>query len=86
MGESSKLEGGSQVCSKVWKMKVPNKIRVFGWRACQNILPTRENLFHKKVASDAYCERCNQAPKLVLHVLWECGAAQEVWAGGPRRL
>ena len=86
VGESSKLEGGSQVWAKVWKMKVPNKIRVFAWRACQNILPTCENLFHRKVALDAYCERCNQAPESVLHVLWECGAAQDVWAGGPRRL
>lgn len=33
-------------CSKgvvggnVWKLKVPNKIKVFGWRACRNILPS----------------------------------------------
>ncbi|XP_050240907.1 uncharacterized protein LOC126689771 [Quercus robur] len=86
MGECSKLEEGSQVWAKVWKMKVSNKIRVFAWRACQNILPTRENLFRRKVAPDAYCERCNQVPESVLHVLWECGAAQDVWAGGPRRL
>ena len=86
LGESSKVEGGSQVWAKVWKMKVPNKIRVFAWRACQNILRTCENFFRRKVVSDDYCERCNQAPESVLHVLWECRAAQDVWAGGPGRL
>jgi len=40
LGESSKVEGGSHVWAKFWKMKVPNKIRVFAWRTCQNILPT----------------------------------------------
>ena len=34
LGESSKVEGGSQVWAKVWKMKVPNKIRV-----CMESLP-----------------------------------------------
>ena len=54
--ESLKVEGGSKVWAKVWKMKVPNKIRVFAWIACQNILPTCENLFLRQVISDEYCE------------------------------
>lgn len=77
------MAGGSQIWANVWKMKVPN---VFAWRACQNILPTCENLFRRKMVLDDYCERCNQALESVLHVLWECGAAQDVWARAPGRL
>ena len=44
--ESSRGHSGTKVWEKLWKLKVPNKIKVFGWRACQNILPTRENLVH----------------------------------------
>ena len=86
LGECSKAADGSHIWKNVWKLKVPNKIRVFAWRACQNILPTRENLFRRKVIQDEFCERCNQAPESVLHVLWECGAAQDVWAVAPGRL
>ena len=32
------------------------------------------------------CELCKKAPKSGLHVLWECGVAQDVWAGSSIRL
>ena len=48
LGECSKLAGGSHIWKYVWRMKVTNKIRVFAWSACQNILPTCENLFRRK--------------------------------------
>ena len=42
--ESSRGPSGFQVWKKLWKLRVPNKIKVFGWRACHEILPTRVNL------------------------------------------
>lgn len=51
----------SQIWAHVWKMKMPNKIRVFAWRVCQNILPTRENLIRRKVVPNDYCERVTKA-------------------------
>lgn len=30
---------------------------------------------------DSSCELCRQGAETVLHVLWECGVAQDVWAG-----
>ena len=30
---------------------------------------------------DASCCFCHRAKEMVLHVLWECGAAWDVWAG-----
>lgn len=35
---------GGQVWTTLWKTNVPNKIKMFSWRACQDILPTRANL------------------------------------------
>lgn len=71
---------------KLWRLKVPNKIKVFGWTACQNILPTRVNLARRKILEDAYCELCKIALETGIHVLWECSVAQDVWSGSLVRL
>lgn len=47
--ESSNRVFGGRVWKTSWKLKVPNKIKVFGWRACHNILPTRANLAQKRI-------------------------------------
>ncbi|XP_075634549.1 uncharacterized protein LOC142606997 [Castanea sativa] len=40
--ESSRGAVGREVWKSLWKLRVPNKIKVFGWRACRGILPTRD--------------------------------------------
>ena len=39
--ESSSGSGGCRVWAAIWKLWIPNKIKVFGWRVCHDILPTR---------------------------------------------
>ena len=73
--EGSGLKKGEVVWPKLWKYKVLNKINAFGWRMCQNILPTRENLFHRKVVEDRRCEACKQEVESVIYVMWKCGVA-----------
>ena len=58
----------------------------FLWRACLNILPTQDNLIRRRVMENARCCLCQQETETVLHVLWSCGAAQDVWAGSLGRL
>ena len=50
--ESSRGPSGNKVWAKLWKFKVPNKIKVFSWRVCQNIRPTRDNLVQRKIILD----------------------------------
>ena len=77
---------GTDVWAKLWKLKVPNKIKVFKWRACQNILPTRINLVRRRIIEDETCEFYLRAPKSMIHVSWECGVAQDIWASSFVRL
>ena len=77
---------GGRVWKVLWKLKVPNKIKVFGWRACCNILPTRVNLTRKQIIEDNKCEACKAELEIVVHALWNCGAAQDIWAGCSVRL
>ena len=80
-GEALVQRANNSLWSQIWKAKVPNKVKIFSWRACQNIFPTQDNLVHKRVMEDARCCFYHRATETVLHVLWECGATQDVWAG-----
>ena len=64
----------------IWDLKVPPKIRNFMWRAVSNILPTRDNLYWRRVAMESTCEFHRQHPETEAHVLWECLFARNVWA------
>ena len=77
---------GGGVWKTLWKLKVLNKIKVFGWLACRSILPTRVNLSRKQIIADNRCEACKTEPKTEIHALWNCGVAQDSWAGYSARL
>lgn len=81
MEESSGVRNRGLIWPRLWKLNLPNKIKVFGCRACQEILPTKENLARRKITEDGICELCKQEAETVLHVLWGCGVARDVWAG-----
>ncbi|KAL0004708.1 hypothetical protein SO802_012269 [Lithocarpus litseifolius] len=61
--------GLQQLWRSIWSADVPNKIKNFAWRACQNTLPTKANLFHRKVISSEVCEHCDQGMALVQQIL-----------------
>jgi len=63
----------------VWKLNTPPKVRNFLWRACSNILPTRDNLHRKKLQVEPWCAICHQPIETVCHILWECPLARNVW-------
>lgn len=44
----------------IWAMKVPNPVKLFTWRACHNLLPTRHNLFQRKVVNNPSCPCCGR--------------------------
>ena len=67
--ECSSGPSGKQVWSKLWHLRVPNKIKVFGGRACQEILPTRVNPAKRRIISDNMCHCYRRCPETGVHVL-----------------
>lgn len=51
----------------------------FNWRALNNILATKVNLFERKVSLTYMCELCEEELETCIHVLWNCSEAQLVW-------
>lgn len=57
---------------RIWKLEVPNKVKLFIWRACSNILPTAVNLFQRKILDSPACTRCGLSCEDSGHALWSC--------------
>ena len=64
---------------RLWKMKVPNKIKNFLWHACSDALPTRCNLLRRKVLDYPTCPQCGIDSESTLHALWECNQLRLMW-------
>ncbi|KAL0399727.1 UNVERIFIED_CONTAM: putative mitochondrial protein [Sesamum radiatum] len=64
---------------KVWPARVPNKVKVFIWRACLNALPTGVNLRKRASICQVMCPLCGDGSEDVLHVLLRCPFASQVW-------
>jgi hypothetical protein len=43
-GEGSNQGGAQEIWKIIWTLKIPNSAKVFFWRVCHNILPTKANL------------------------------------------
>ena len=81
---TSRGMGASQhLWSAIWSAKVQPKIRVFMWRACLDILPTRTKLFDRGILSFFTCQWCEDDPETTSHVLWKCDFAQKICSACP---
>ena len=85
-GEGSS-SGGASSSSKlwhvIWSAQVQPKIRLFMWRACLDILPTRTKLFDRGVLHSFSCQWCEDAAETSSHVLWQCEFVQRIWSACP---
>jgi hypothetical protein len=83
---SSSQAGFSEVWSSIWKLKIPNVEKNFLWRACNEILLTRSNLFKRKIVEDPLCPICGREPETALHTLRLCSSAMDAWCVSSRRM
>jgi hypothetical protein len=78
-GQTSQVEKGTDVWRSLWNLQVPNPIKMFLWRACNDILLTRKNLLRRRVIVDGKCPWCNLEEKTTAHAIWFCPTAKDVW-------
>lgn len=65
---------------RLWNLKLPGKATNLIWRACRNCLPTTQALVMKRVNVPITCSWCQGCEEDVIHVLFQCSFAREVWA------
>ncbi|XP_041007557.1 uncharacterized protein LOC121252140 [Juglans microcarpa x Juglans regia] len=64
----------------IWNLEVPNVTKLFLWKAGNNLLPTKENLFKRKVVEDKRCPVCSAETETIMHALWVYPATNDIWA------
>ena len=69
----------SEGWNKIWRLKIPHKIKVFLWRFCRNSLPVRNLLRSRGVLIPLACSMCEGDIELMNHLFLDCNFAKECW-------
>ncbi|KAL0431157.1 UNVERIFIED_CONTAM: hypothetical protein Sradi_0741700 [Sesamum radiatum] len=64
----------------LWRAKVPPKVLLLAWRACQEAIPVCYNLRRRGLNIPILCILCGHETEDVLHVLLRCSFSRQVWA------
>ncbi|KAL0411508.1 UNVERIFIED_CONTAM: hypothetical protein Slati_3740500 [Sesamum latifolium] len=76
--ETSTARWSRSTWQKIWQAQVPNKAKLFIWRAVRNILPTAMNL-KKRLPFDTFsCPFCANETEQPIHTLLHCTFARQV--------
>ena len=75
--------GDGSMWKKIWKVRVPHKIRHFLWCAAKDSLPTKQNLVARHIPIGNVCDGCGDHSESVMHALWLCDQVRSVWMTDP---
>ena len=64
---------------KYWKIRIPRKILIFGWRGFHKILPTTKGLKRRNKSGHSNCPICSFGEDSNAHAIFWCIFAQELW-------
>ena len=81
MLQEKTAEGRQEECFvELWRLKIPSRIAVFGWRLLRDRLPTRQNLQRRQVQiTDTLCPFCRNTEDGASHLFFHCSKIQPLW-------
>ena len=80
---TSCTEASNKYWSALWTLEQPEELKIFMWRASNNLLPSVENLWKRKIVEEPTCKRCKISVETISHALLECKAARKIWLQSP---
>ena len=65
----------------VWQKQIPTKVSLFAWRLFRNRLPTKDNLWHRRViySENAVCASGCGFQETTNHLFLECTFFSSLW-------
>jgi len=70
---------GKDLWRKIWKLNVPPRVKVFGWRLGIGAIPTKGNIARRIPGYDMRCGVCGHVEDHEVHALFECQLAGDIW-------
>ena len=64
---------------KIWKMKIPLKIKIFGWYLRRGVILTKDNLVKHKWLESSQCVFCHHN-ETIKHLFFQCRFARSIWS------
>ncbi|KAE8725926.1 hypothetical protein F3Y22_tig00008013pilonHSYRG00235 [Hibiscus syriacus] len=64
----------------VWSLQVPQRIRLFVWKALHGQLMTQLERAQRRLTSDPSCPICKSGPETLPHTFRDCPAVQGIWS------
>ncbi|KAL9670606.1 hypothetical protein QQ045_008160 [Rhodiola kirilowii] len=72
VGEPSDGKESLRFWKGFWRLKVPHRIKIFGWRLFHDSLPTMQNLSRRGCVVENKCWLCGKAGEYALHLFRDC--------------
>lgn len=67
----------------IWGLQLPPMIRIFLWRACNEILLVKVSLVNRKIGGNPFCPFCRVRLETTAHIFFECASMVWVWNAEP---
>ena len=64
---------------RLWKLKVPLKIKIFLWYLRRGVILTKDNLAKRNWQGSVQCCFCHK-DETIQHLLFDCPLARTVWS------
>jgi len=64
---------------RLWKAKIPLKIKLFMWLVSENAILTKNNLVKIKWKGDVKCRFCAENESII-HLFFECSMVKYIWS------
>lgn len=73
---SSSPDGVRKLWSNLWSCDAPPKVKIFGWKLNNDILPTKGNKFKRKLEPTPTCDLCGNGYETSYHAVVVCPQAR----------
>lgn len=67
----------------IWQSNTLPRVKQFLWNACQNAIPTVENLHRRRIVHDPLCPICKKEAETTEHALLLCPWTIQLWRASP---
>jgi hypothetical protein len=57
------------------------KLKIYCWRILHGVLPLEAILFRRHIGDNGLCPICNVSDEDVLHMIFKCPGAENIWNG-----